>query len=287
MDEIYKVSAAKTPEEKLALAKQLFEVARSHKVKAEERFVLLRKTTDLAAEGGDVTLVLNATRQAGGEFDFDFLAVQAEGMARIAARPMDAARLKALLAGASQAVDQAVTAGRTDLAGEFVNVARQVAERKEGSEYRPLTERLQAEVAKAAAKRLEISEAQAALAASPDDADANRWLGAYYCLAEGDWEHGLACLAKESDRQISRLAAADLSRAAEPGRGTGRARRPVVGSCPGAARRRARRGDARRGLLVRTGPPRAGGGVIEGAGRVAAGGGRQGGWEIVGWDKIA
>ena len=110
-------------------------MAASQKVKPEERFVLLRKATDLAAEGGDVTLVLNATRRAGEEFDFDFLASQEKALARIALGPMDAARVKALLTGASQGVEQALAAGRGEVALEFAGLARQVSQRKEGSEF--------------------------------------------------------------------------------------------------------------------------------------------------------
>ena len=177
-------------------------MAASQKVKPEERFVLLRKTTDLAAEGGDVTLVLNATRRAGEEFDFDFLASQEKALARIALGPMDAARVKALLTGESQGVEQALAAGRGEVALEFAGLARQVSQRKEGSEFRALATRLQAEIAKAAAQGQEISDARTALAASPDDAEANRSLGAYLCLEAGDWEHGLACLAKGGDGQL-------------------------------------------------------------------------------------
>jgi hypothetical protein len=211
MDEIYKVSAAKTPEQKLALASQLFKVATSQKVKPEERFVLLRKTTDLAADAGDVSLVLSATRRAGEEFDFDFLASQEKALARIALGPMEAARVEALLTGVSQGVDQALAAGRGELAQEFAGLARQVSQRKEGSEFRPLAARLQAEIAKATAQRQEISDARAALATGPDDAEANRTLGAYLCLEEGDWEHGLACLAKGGDGQIRTLAGEDAA----------------------------------------------------------------------------
>ncbi len=186
-------------------------MAASQKVKPEERFVLLRKATDLAAEGGDVTLVLNATRRAGEEFDFDFLASQEKALARIALGPMDAARVKALLTGASQGVEQALAAGRGEVALEFAGLARQVSQRKEGSEFRALATRLQAEIAKAAAQGQEISDARTALAASPDDAEANRSLGAYLCLEAGDWEHGLACLAKGGDGQLRALAAEDAA----------------------------------------------------------------------------
>ncbi len=278
MDEIYKVSAAKTPEQKRTLANQLFKVAASQKVKPEERFVLLRKTTDLAAEGGDVTLVLNATRRAGEEFDFDFLASQEKALARIALGPMDAARVKALLTGASQGVEQALAAGRGEVALEFAGLARQVSQRKEGSEFRALATRLQAEIAKAAAQGQEISDARTALATSPDDAEANRSLGAYLCLEAGDWEHGLACLAKGGDGQI-RAGRGRCGFAAERGCRTGRAWRPVVGSCAGAAGGRAGGGDASGAVLVREGPRRVGGRAGEGAGRVAVRG-REGGRDV-------
>ena len=97
MNDIYKTAEAKTPEQKAALAGQLFNVVKSQKVKPEERFTLLRKAADLAADGGDLTLALNAIRQTAGEFEFDGLAAQQKTLARIAPRPMDAARAKIVL----------------------------------------------------------------------------------------------------------------------------------------------------------------------------------------------
>ena len=54
IDDIYKTAAAKTPEQKLALAKELLKLAKSPGVKPEERFVVLQKASELAVEGGDV-----------------------------------------------------------------------------------------------------------------------------------------------------------------------------------------------------------------------------------------
>ena len=93
---------------------------------------------------------------------------------------------------------------------ELLGLARQVSQRKEGKEYRPLVSALQAEIAKVSAHRQEVVGAAAALVSNPDDPEANRAMGEYYCLAKGDWEHGLACLAKGSDAQVRKLAEQDL-----------------------------------------------------------------------------
>jgi hypothetical protein len=210
LDDIYKISHAKTPQQKVALANQLLTLAKSQQVKPDERFVLLRKATDLAGDGGDVPLMLAAIRQTAGQFDFDSLAAQQRALARVAQRPMDAARVKALFAGVKQALDQAIAAGREEPARQLLALARQVAERKGGKEYRALIGGFQAEIAKASAHRQEMTAAEAALAASPDDPEANRAMAAYYCLAKADWKHGLACLAKGSDAQVRALAEQDL-----------------------------------------------------------------------------
>jgi hypothetical protein len=211
MDDIYKISQAKTPKQKLEVANELFTLGRSPQVKPDERFVLLRKTVDLAVEGGDMPLVLAAIRQAAGEFEFDSLAAEEKALARVAQRPMDAARTKAFFAGVTQVIEEALAAERNEPAQELLALARQVSQRKEGKDYRPLMDRFQADIAKVSAHRGAIHSAETALASNPDDPEANRSMGAHYCLVEGDWEHGLACLAKGGDPRVRTLAAEDLS----------------------------------------------------------------------------
>ena len=210
IDDIYKISQATTPRQKIALANQLFTLSKSLQVESAERFALLRKTTDLAAEGGDAALMLAAIRQTAGEFDFDSLAAQQQALARVAERSMDAGQAEAFFAAAREAMDQALAAERDGPAQELLGMARQLAKRKEGKDYRPLVARFQAKIARATAHHEEVRGARAALISHPDDPEANRSMAAYYCLAEGDWRHGLACLAKGSDAQVRALAEQDL-----------------------------------------------------------------------------
>ena len=60
MEGIYRLSAVKTPADRSKLARELFEVADKSEDESGERFVVLRKVTELAGDGGDVPLMLKA-----------------------------------------------------------------------------------------------------------------------------------------------------------------------------------------------------------------------------------
>ena len=53
------------------------------------------------------------------------------------------------------------------------------------------------------------------LAARPDDPEANLALGKFHALSRGDWDRGLAFLARGSDAELQTLAAADLASPAD------------------------------------------------------------------------
>jgi hypothetical protein len=55
-----------------------------------------------------------------------------------------------------------------------------------------------------------LREALQTLAARPDDADANQWLGEFYCFHKGSWDRGLPSLAKGTDPGLKALAQKEL-----------------------------------------------------------------------------
>ena len=116
MEDVYKISQAKGREAKVRLAEQLLKVGKSTQIQATERYTLLRKASELAADGGDAAMMLAVVQEMGHEFDFDELAVREELLGRCAEGQLDGARLKAFLVCARETADAALAAGRDDLA---------------------------------------------------------------------------------------------------------------------------------------------------------------------------
>ena len=203
--------AAKSPADRVTLAKKLAEQAEASKEDAGLRYVLLRESISVAAGVCDVRLALKSTERMAKLFKTDAVLLKSETLQSLtkSARTTDeasqisAAWLKLSkeatevddFAGADKAVSAAVAQARK--ANNTLLANRSAARSKE--------------VADLKAKFDKIKKMKETLAASPEDPAANFEVGQYECFSKSNWAVGLAYLAKGSDAALKDLASRDLA----------------------------------------------------------------------------
>jgi len=211
IDEAYEVARAATPAEKLDLARTLSDLGRRPSVEPAERFVLLRKTAELAGSAGDAGMMLEAVDAMAETFEIDSLRAKESLLTRLAAAAGDVARIKALLDASREVIDKAVAEDRLDVALGVATAAYQTCAKGPGTPLRKAAYDRREQIEAAHAEWLARQRARALLEADPDHAAANLLLGRWLCFEREDWERGLPHLARGSDVPLRDLARQELA----------------------------------------------------------------------------
>lgn len=202
--------AAKTPDAKRQLARDLLSQADDSKKPPGVRWTLLRTSRDHASAAGDYALAFEAVDAFRRTFAGDVAETEAGAVLAAAKGPYTTEALQALLGGALRAVEAGVVDDRYEAALKLVDQAGAAAARAREPGW---TKRFQArkrEVAALKARHEALRKVRETLAASPDDAEANLAWGVFRAFVKGSFEDGLPHLAKGSDAELRKLAEADL-----------------------------------------------------------------------------
>jgi len=212
VEEIFKLSEAKSAEQKQTLAKEMVSNGKQTAGDPAAQYVMFDEARRLAAEANDLYLAMDAIDQLEQRFEMDAMSMKLDLLgAAIRWRLGDAAK-RELVGVALPLVDQAIQADKyvesTKLLSSLLSLTGSL--RDEGlkielSARRKLALQLQSEYRRAEA-------ALRTLETSPDDAQASLAAGRFYCLVKNDWERGLPLLAKGSDEGLKTAAAADVAR---------------------------------------------------------------------------
>ncbi len=217
-DEVYKFSQQISAAQKAELSKRLFELGKRSQGGPVEKFVFFRKAMELAGDYGDADLMLQVVDSIGEEFDVDALNVKQKVLVGFVAGTPGEERVKSFFDHADAVIDEALAAGRCDVAVNLAEAAYGLSQKSAGKNFRKHAYDRRNQVQKLAATWAKIQEARTALKADPDDPQANLALGRWLCLTQGQWEQGLPHLAKCSDPALQSLAVRELiSPPAEPG----------------------------------------------------------------------
>jgi hypothetical protein len=206
----------KAPKDRAFLGQKLLEQARQSKEAPASQYVLYREAQDNLAQGGELTQSFDAIDEWGRRFVIDAVDWMAKAIAaagKVAKTPEEALAI----GGAHlKTADAAVMADRFDIAEKEAQAA--VATAKKVSNV-PMISRAMAKVKEMAEQKSafdKLKKSRDALAANPDDPDASLAVGRYQCFAKGNWDAGLALLAKGSDTSLKELATKDLAAPKEP-----------------------------------------------------------------------
>jgi formylglycine-generating enzyme required for sulfatase activity/serine/threonine protein kinase len=189
--------------------------ARQTQSDATQRFVLMRMSWELAADGGDAETALAAIDAAAAEFEVSGPSMKEEALKRagvkvrtVEQRLQLARAWLGLTVEAAYADEFGIASDAAGQAGTFArNLDDILYDRAQG--WAREVREIETEYKRAVAYKKKLEE-------KPDDPQAAVGWGRYLCLAKQDWERGLPLLAKGSDPRLAKPAADELQAPADP-----------------------------------------------------------------------
>jgi hypothetical protein len=201
------ISAARTSEAKIELARKFISYAEHVKKDPAAQFTLLILARDLAASTGNSQLSLQTVNQLANEYEVDALAMKSHTIERAIDSARNAQVLHRLMETSRELIDEAARESRYEIALDLVRTslkqAKQVRSEGLANEYSKLLKSIEGRKAR--------YEAMETLQSNPDDPDANLVVGEHLVIAEGNWEQALPHLAKGADEQLATSANMELS----------------------------------------------------------------------------
>ena len=171
-----------------------------------KHYVLDDRALTLAVGACDVTLAAEVVRDMIATFQLDTWELRVSTIKKLANVAGSPPRKAEIAEAARSLIDEAISEDRYDTALDMANLSFRLA-----GGVKAVALRDQAHDAieriKQIQKRLPAVEAaHSALAASPDDPEANLTVGRFECFMKQAWQAGLPHLAKSSDQRLRRLA---------------------------------------------------------------------------------
>jgi formylglycine-generating enzyme required for sulfatase activity len=202
---------AKTPADKVALAKRLLAQSLDQSGDAVGRYALLRMAGELAVGARDAETAFQCVDQIDAAFEVDRFGMKTAILAGWAKEARSTDARKWLVEQLFTVGDEALDAGNVDAAREL---GKLVTSKSSGLRDKEIVQRLKAfrqRFSEAGKDAEELQQAQAFLAKEPSHAPSNLVVGRYLCFTKGDWKRGLPLLAQASDATLKRLAAEELA----------------------------------------------------------------------------
>ncbi len=210
VDDTFQSGAARDAEAKAALSEQLADMAEKAE-NVNERFVLLRRASELASEAGDAGRMLELVAEIAEQYEVDRLTAQGAMLNRFAKDSSGEDRIAAMVAVADPLIDEAMAADRFDLADSLAELVYRACLGSAGRSFRVEALRRRREVQQLRERWDAMVKARAVLASGPDDEAANTTVGHWYGFARRDWETAFTHLAKGSDSDLKTLARRELN----------------------------------------------------------------------------
>ncbi|MGA2031205.1 MAG: LamG-like jellyroll fold domain-containing protein [Thermoguttaceae bacterium] len=208
--------SAKSPSQRVALARKMLEAANDAQNDDATRYVLLDRARRVAIEAGNAGAADEAIRKAAARFDLDPVALEKEMVDRLLKISKPTAEQRRATAEAVLRVMESL--GDQEKYEESLNLGAAAKIALRGGTDPGLLKRLEARIKEVQAWQKEsagIEPARAVLKTKPDDAEANYVVGAFLC-AKRQWERGLPLLAKGRDERLRELAKQELLHTDDP-----------------------------------------------------------------------
>jgi len=207
-EELYKddIANAKTPPQKVELAKKLLAVAGDTNKDMTGKYVLLAQAKDIAISSGDPPTAFQCLDEMGRAFDINYPHMKMNLFTALSTTVTTPADCKTVAEGLNHWADGQVKADRYDTAKSAIQLAMTVARKSGDAELIKTTGIHQTQIAEIEAACLATKFARATLSKKPNDPGANLALGRFYCFMKGDWDKGLPMLALGSDAGLKTLA---------------------------------------------------------------------------------
>jgi len=211
LEQVFDLKGAKTGADKVKLAKELLTLGKESKDNPAERFVLLDKAMELACEGGDAALMIEAIDGIGEDFEIDALEAKQKMLVQFAREAKDSVRIRSLIEAGAPVFEAALAERRYVTAMALVEASYAACTRPGGRTYRKMLYQRREDLKKLVAEEKRFQRALASLQTEPDDAEAHLVVGRWHCCVKGHWEEGLPHLAKGSDAALAAVAVRDVN----------------------------------------------------------------------------
>ncbi|MCE9608359.1 MAG: protein kinase [Planctomycetia bacterium] len=205
-------AAAKTSEQKGALATKLIDQARQTNDDPTSRYVLLGEARTLATDAGVLESLNDALRIQLEEYELDPVSTRLDAWNALLKRPrIESATVSQLAKEANKLVDQATVDAQFDEAKRYGEFALATSRRLANSAavVKLLVERNAALAARQKDWPTLVAMAEK-LKTTPDDAEANLTIARYLALSAEDWPRAFPLFAKSGDPTFVELAAKSL-----------------------------------------------------------------------------
>ncbi|HVR86169.1 MAG TPA: hypothetical protein VMU54_17740 [Planctomycetota bacterium] len=203
--------ARKAPADRQALARSLLIQTKEAKDDPATLWVLYRDARELAVQGGDPDLTVEAVEAAARVFDIDPLATKNAALVLVAKNTRTPGDSLSLVNALLVLVDELLAADQYDLADKAVGLALQSARRTGDVPLAFRVSTRSGEVAEAKSLFQSLKAVVQTMAVKPEDPPANAEMGQFLCFVKGSWDLGMRFLAKGSDPTLQSLAAKELA----------------------------------------------------------------------------
>lgn len=208
---------ATTPAAGQALAKKLIDERGDVRSDPAGCFAILQAARDTAVEAGDGPTAFEAIDKMAEHFLVDPFAMKAEVLAGFARAARTPAAHRALAEKTVTVMEEALGENSLPVAGQLGKLALAEAGKARDKDLIKQARGRIKDADQAAKAFADVEVALAALKEKPNDPEANATAGRFTCFVKGDWDAGLAMLAKGGDAALKDLAAKDLQRPEKSG----------------------------------------------------------------------
>lgn len=210
LDETYDTSSARPMAERLALVDQLAALAEKSGDDAE-RFVLLRRASELASEAGEGERMMRLVGRIADEFDVDRLRVEVAMLDGFSKKATNEEQIGALVRSSAAVIEEALAAERFDLADSLSAAVYRACQASAGRPFRVEALNRRRRVQQLRTQSDEVQAARTAVQSNPDDEAAHTALARWHCFVRNDWSQALPHYAKGSEPELRALAERELN----------------------------------------------------------------------------
>ncbi len=205
---------ADKPEEKLALAERISQVARETSNDPAVKYALLDAARRLYAAAGEVDPALTAADAMAETLDEDVWELRLGSVLAVADAPMPAAKRDRLASVVVTLVDQAVVEEEFGLAEDLARLAIKAGSRSADAAVRRSVVQKRSELTRLKEFWQTVEQAREKLVLDEEDPAANLIVGKFLCFVIADFEQGIPHLVRSGREPYASTAIADLAAAA-------------------------------------------------------------------------
>jgi len=209
--DVFKAEYAKgTPNDRIALAKNLMKQAAETHDDASAKYVLIQEAIALAVQSGDAATAIQAVDSQAEVFKVDVITVLEKALEMVTVKVSSQDQRRVLTNGFLRIAEYGDEQNDYERATRAASKAESAAR---GAQDVPLLTRVQArakEIKEHATEYQKVSASIEKLKNAPDDAEASTAVGRFHCFAKSNWEVGLPLLTKGSDPVLKSLAEKEL-----------------------------------------------------------------------------